>query len=262
MNSDTSQEILKYQKEWAMKFHEHTSGKPNDPPEAPKNPRGIQLETKNEIEKRGAAGDAGNDLLDQSSSMMTGNRNEESSKMQTDQSQQHINQINKTDYNFYNIPNETTDSNDKDTAIIVGHTNNPNEEDIRSRNKIMNGGKQLSLMTVNSSVMSNSADLLFDYFKQESKPTDNDNEDEYLTFQLCEGEEMNTEMANFIGIHMLNDGYTEGDEANKDDHEGGLNYQCPKTGSHFQYMDLLARIRTLKQKRNVIDDAIKKEDER
>jgi hypothetical protein len=68
---------------------------------------------------------------------------------------------------------------------------------------------------------------------------------------------MNNEMANFIGIHMLNDGYVEGAEPENKDQEGGLTYQCPKTGSHFEYMDLLERIRKLKQKRNVIDDAIK-----
>jgi hypothetical protein len=34
----------------------------------------------------------------------------------------------------------------------------------RSRNNILNGGRRLSLMTVNSSIMDNSADLLFDYF--------------------------------------------------------------------------------------------------
>lgn len=131
----------------------------------------------------------------------------------------------------------------------------------RSRNHILNGGKRLSLMTVNSMVRDNSAELLFDYFVEESNPSHKEEEDEYLTFQLCEGEQMNNEMANFIGIHMLNDGYTDGDDPEKQDQEGGLNYQCPKTGSHFEYMDLLERIRNLKQKRNVIDEAIRKEDE-
>jgi len=207
-----------------MKFHEHTGGKPQDPIGLLKNPRGIQFENKTDIQNKGAVGDAGNDLLDQSSSMMVSqNRNgEESSKLQTDPSQQQLHAV-KTDLNFYH-QNETNDSNDKDTAVLIGHTNNPNEEDIRSRNRIMNGGKQLSLMTVNSSVMSNSADLFFEFFKDDSKALDQDNEDEYLTFQLCEGEEMNTEMANFIGIHMLNDGFGDGEEADKGDQEGGLNY--------------------------------------
>ena len=39
----------------------------------------------------------------------------------------------------------------------------------KSRNNIMNDGKQLSLMTVNSCVMDNSADLIFDHFKEDSK---------------------------------------------------------------------------------------------
>ena len=104
-------------------------------------------------------------------------------------------------------------------------------EDQKSRN-ILNGGKQLSLMTVQTDVMDNSADLLFDYFQEDSEASQEDEEDEYLTFQLCEGEEMNNEMANFIGIHMLNDGQVDGEKDSKleskaADEEGGLTYQCP-----------------------------------
>lgn len=55
---------------------------------------------------------------------------------------------------------------------------------------------------------------------------------------------MNNEMANFIGIHMLNDGYQEGEEPK--DQDGGLTYQCPETGSHFEFLDLVERMRTLK----------------
>jgi hypothetical protein len=124
------------------------------------------------------------------------------------------------------------------------------EDDPRSRN-ILNGGKQLSLMTVCSDVLDNSADLRFDYFQEDSQVSQKEEEDEYLTFQLCEGEEMNNEMANFIGIHMLNDGQQ--DEDTKQDEEGGLTYQCPDTGSHFEFMDLIGRMRNLKQKRNIID---------
>ena len=92
----------------------------------------------------------------------------------------------------------------------------------------MNGGRQLTLMTVCSDVMDNSADLILDYLKENSQASQQDEEDEYLTFQLCEGEEMNNEMANFIGIHMLNDGYLDGEEpADKPDQDGGLTYQCP-----------------------------------
>ena len=35
---------------------------------------------------------------------------------------------------------------------------------------------------------------------------------------------MNNEMANFIGIHMLNDGYVDGEEKEKSEQEGGLTY--------------------------------------
>jgi len=77
----------------------------------------------------------------------------------------------------------------------------------------MNGGKQLTFMTVNSDILENSADLLFDHFIEDSQGSQKEEEDEYLTFQLCEGEEMNNEMANFIGIHMLNDGYLDGEES-------------------------------------------------
>jgi hypothetical protein len=112
--------------------------------------------------------------------------------------------------------------------------------------------------------MDNSAELLFDYFQEESE-TSKEEEDEYLTFQLCEGEEMNNEMANFIGIHMLNDGQVDGEkesESKAADEEGGLTYQCPQTGSHFEFMDLIGRMRNLRQKRAVIDEQIAEEDKR
>ena len=54
---------------------------------------------------------------------------------------------------------------------------------------------------------------------------------------------MNNEMANFIGIHMLNDGYLDGDQpAEKPDAEGGLTYQCPDSGAHFEFLDLMGRM--------------------
>ena len=94
----------------------------------------------------------------------------------------------------------------------------------KTRNNILNDGKQLSLMTINSNILDNSADLLFEDFIEESNPSHKEDEDEYLTFHLCEGEQMNNEMANFIGIHMLNDGYIDGEEPSNKDQEGGLNY--------------------------------------
>lgn len=164
--------------------------------------------------------------------------------------------------NFYEQKHDTEISTGNNTEVIlkegfkIGNKDknrdavpDPVEEmDDRGRN-IMNGGRRLSFMTVNSDIMDNSADLMFDQFQEDSHGSKED-EDEYLTFQLCEGEEMNNEMANFIGIHMLNDGYLEGEEPQgKDDQEGGLTYQCPKTGSHFEFLDLIGRMRNLKQKR-------------
>lgn len=55
----------------------------------------------------------------------------------------------------------------------------------------MNGGKQLTLMTIRSDVLDCSADLDLDGLREDSNDSYNDEEDEYLTFQLCEGEEMN-----------------------------------------------------------------------
>ena len=105
-------------------------------------------------------------------------------------------------------------------------------------------------MTACSDVLDCSADLILHNLKEDSQASQKEEEDEYLTFQLCEGEEMNHEMANFISIHMLNDGYIDGEEqAEKAEQEGGLTYQCPQTGSHFEFMDLVGRMRNLKQKR-------------
>jgi len=56
---------------------------------------------------------------------------------------------------------------------------------------------------------------------------------------------MNNEMANFIGIHMLNDGYMDGEEGSKNQEEGGLTFQCTTTGAHFEYNDILDRVTVL-----------------
>ena len=41
-----------------------------------------------------------------------------------------------------------------------------------------------------------------------------------------------------------------------------MTYECPKTGSHFDFTDLNKRLGTLKQKRNQIDEAMKMEDDK
>jgi hypothetical protein len=56
------------------------------------------------------------------------------------------------------------------------------KEQDRSRNNIMNGGKQLTLMTVCSDVMDHSAELVLDYLRENSQNSQQDEEDEYLTF--------------------------------------------------------------------------------
>lgn len=127
----------------------------------------------------------------------------------------------------------------------------------------MNGGKQLSFITVCSDVMDHDANLVLDHIREDSQASQKDEDDEYLTFQLCQGEVMDNEMANFIGIHMLNDGYLEGEQNSKNgDQDGGLNYQCEVTGAHFEFTDIHDRVRVLLDKRNVIDEAIRQEDER
>ncbi len=57
---------------------------------------------------------------------------------------------------------------------------------------------------------------------------------------------MNEEMSNFIVLHMLNDGCLDGEEQSKDEQKSGLTYECPKTGSHFDFSDLHKRLGTLK----------------
>ena len=190
-----------------MKFHEQTN----------QNKEGEEMQLpKMGIQYNGLAGDADVDVMDQSSSQMVSQVRQEDSNRELE------NSGNNNEINFYaHQKNDTEVSTSNNTAVLLKAGNQVE----KSRNRIMNDGKQLSLMTVNSHIMDNSADLLFDHFVEDSKGSQKDDEDEYLTFQLCEGEEMNNEMANFIGIHMLNDGYIEGDDQEqKPDNEGGLTY--------------------------------------
>ena len=103
----------------------------------------------------------------------------------------------------------------------------------------------------------------YDFLESEA---DEDSSVENLALQLFEGEEMNADMANFIGIHMLNEIF---DPANNPDElslslggdqiqkkEAPANYVCPDTGAHFEYNDIVKRIKLLQQRRSVIDRAI------
>ena len=96
-----------------------------------------------------------------------------------------------------------------------------------------------------------------------------------IAFQLFEGEEMDAKMANFIGIHMLNDlieeredgfgpfgGDHESDSGAEDLHHQDSQYQDPETGCHFQYADLVRRIKVLQRRRAIIDKAIEEENQR
>ena len=86
----------------------------------------------------------------------------------------------------------------------------------------MNGGKQLSFITDCSDIIDYSAEVILDHIQEDSQASQKGEEDEYLTFQLCEGEEMNGEMSNFIVLHMLNDGCLEGESQSKDEQKSGM----------------------------------------
>jgi hypothetical protein len=47
-----------------------------------------------------------------------------------------------------------------------------------------------------------------------------------------------------------------------DENEGEERYQCPETGAHFEYRDMIRRINILMKRRNVIDQIIKEEDKK
>ena len=68
-----------------------------------------------------------------------------------------------------------------------------------------------------SGTSGSSAELIQDNLREDSQYSQNDEEDGWISDILAlrdirEGEEMNNEIANFIGIHMLNDSYIEDEE--------------------------------------------------
>jgi hypothetical protein len=71
---------------------------------------------------------------------------------------------------------------------------------------------------------------------------------------------MNADMANFIGIHMLNEIIEplpgDAEENQIQTQVPPANYTDPETGAHFEYNDILRRIRLLAKRRAVIDRAI------
>ena len=69
---------------------------------------------------------------------------------------------------------------------------------------------------------------------------------------------MDAKMANFIGIHMLNeiiDTGTNENELHKVDNQPQSDgqYIDPDTGAHFEYKDLVRRINLLQKRRAIID---------
>ena len=82
-----------------------------------------------------------------------------------------------------------------------------------------------------------------------------------LAFQLFDGEVMDVQMANFMGIHMLNDITdptmlaTDPEQQDQVDSQ----FQDPVTGCHFEYNDLVRRIKILQKRRAIIDEAIREE---
>ena len=56
------------------------------------------------------------------------------------------------------------------------------QDDSKSRNNILNDGRQLSLITVCSDILDTSAELIQDNLRENSQDSQKDEEDEYLTF--------------------------------------------------------------------------------
>lgn len=93
--------------------------------------------------------------------------------------------------------------------------------------------------------------------------SDQESSDDNIALQLLDGEEMNVDTANFIGIHMLNELIEPSndmspvngpDENNQiDDKNSALPFVDPVTGAHFEYNDFFKRMIMLSKRRSVID---------
>ena len=76
---------------------------------------------------------------------------------------------------------------------------------------------------------------------------------------------MDAKMANFIGIHMMSDIVDAGSQVQGTDEDlQNINlidgqYQDPVTGCHFEYNDLIKRLKILQRRRVIIDQAIEEE---
>lgn len=85
--------------------------------------------------------------------------------------------------------------------------------------------------------------------------------DTNLAFQLFENEVMDATMANFIGIHLLNDlidvGPVEEFVGLECEQQGFVD---PETGAHFQLESIVRKLLTLQKRRAIIDKAIAQTD--
>lgn len=78
-----------------------------------------------------------------------------------------------------------------------------------------------------------------------SKELEEDSSNENLALQLFDGEEMNADMANFIGIHMLNEIIEPLEDRDFNQKQGAPNYFDKKTGAHFEFNVMHKKIQLL-----------------
>lgn len=57
---------------------------------------------------------------------------------------------------------------------------------------------------------------------------------------------------NYKGIHLMDKGNSNPNEDEK--------YQCPDTGSHFEFLDMCQRLKNLQKRRTLIDKVIEEEE--
>jgi hypothetical protein len=72
---------------------------------------------------------------------------------------------------------------------------------------------------------------------------------------------MDTDMANFIGIHMINElieiQESEDDPILKSSEACEAGFVDPETGAHFEYIYMTKKLGIMKKRRKIIDHSIK-----
>jgi hypothetical protein len=61
----------------------------------------------------------------------------------------------------------------------------------------------------------------------------------------------------YKGIHLMDKGTTHNGNDEVED-----KYQCPDTGSHFEFLEMCHRLKKLQKRRNVVDNVLEEEDKR